>query len=396
MTSPSNTASRGGPLRILGAMTGTSCDGIDATCIELSSGGWQVLWRREAAYPAGLRARVLKLQKPGTRVPVRELLMLDRDLGEWYGAVLGKMIRKSKPSERPDVIANHGQTVAHHPDDGVTLQLGDSSRIAARTGCTVVAQFRNGDLAAGGQGAPLAPRFHQWVAAMLPEAEQGIAIHNMGGISNLTYIHPSGRVLAFDTGPGCSWIDAAASEATRGRMKMDRGGSMGIRGRPDGRALDRMLKHPFLKRSPPKSTGRDDFPYEMFQKATRSKGEDRVATATWYTIETAAIAYERWILKRKLPLAAIYLCGGGAKNMAIAGGLEARLDDVPVRSIAGADHDPQSMESHAFAMFGLLALMGSPLGGEWTGARGFAPPAHLIPGENWRDVLLKLRALNAG
>jgi anhydro-N-acetylmuramic acid kinase len=362
-------------------MTGTSCDGLDAACLELDSVGWRPLWQESRPYPASLRRRVIAIQKPGSRVSLLELLELNRDLGEWYASTLAALVRSKRPA--PDVIANHGQTIAHFPDEGVTLQAGDPARIAVTTGLTVVSNFREGDLAAGGQGAPLVPLYHRMLADRLQGG--GVAIHNLGGISNLTYIDPAGAVLAFDTGPGNAWIDAAAERASG--KKMDRGGKLAFAGEIDPAAMRKLLKHPFLAKKPPKSTGRDDFPIELFFSSCRARGADLVATATAYTIETIARSYERWILDRGLPLRAIYLCGGGASNPAIVESLRSRLDGVEVGTLEDAGLDPRYVEAQSFALFGLLCLAGKPIGGPWTGARGYGPAGHIVPGRNWAEVV---------
>jgi anhydro-N-acetylmuramic acid kinase len=377
--------SRSSAVRILGVMTGTSCDGLDAACVEFDSGGWRPLWSASAGYPRELRERALAAQKPGTRETTRFWLELDRDLGRWYAGTIARALRGRKPRERPVAIANHGQTLAHFPDSGVTLQLGDPSRLAAETGLTVISHFRHGDMAVGGQGAPLAPLFHKLLAAGL-SGEDGVAIHNLGGISNLTYIAPDGQLLAFDTGPANVWIDAAAAAATRGRATMDKGGKLALSAEPDERAVSRALAHPFFSKRPPKSTGRDDFTVEGLLKLTRARDARLVATATAITIESVARAYERWILGARLPLQAIALAGGGARNPVLVEGIRARLPDVHVGLLEDAGLDSQLIEAQAFAFFGFMSLLGRPLGGSWTGARGFGPPGWITPGENWSEL----------
>lgn len=375
-------------LRILGVMTGTSCDGLDAACIEVTeSGAWKPRWADSAAYPAKLRARVLAAQLPLARRSFRDFLELQRDLGDWYGAALLRILGRNAGKGRPDAIANHGQTVAHFPAprrQGMTLQLGDPTRIARATELTVISGFRDGDMAAGGQGAPLVPRFHQLLARDLDRGGRGISIHNIGGISNLTYVSPGGRkVLAFDTGPGNIWIDAATARATAGRLRMDRGGRLGARGEPDYRAIESILSRRYFQCPPPKSTGRDDFPFQQLLARTRARGPDLVATATWVTIESIARAYERHVTGMRLPLGQILLSGGGARNRTLLTGLRARLPGIEVRTLTEEGIDGQLVEAQAFAYFGYLTLVGAPVGGSWTGCHGFGPPGHIIPGLNW-------------
>lgn len=383
-------------VRILGAMTGTSCDGLDACCVTIDEGGWQLLWSRSEPYPAALRKRVIDLQKPGSRHGLRDVLELDRDLGNWYGQSFARMIRAAPAGERPQVIANHGQTVAHFPApkaQGTTLQLGDPTRVATATGLTVVSKLRDGDMAAGGEGAPLLPMFHRIIAEQLES--DGVAIHNIGGISNLTYIPAGtrGEPIAFDTGPGNVWIDAAAELATGGKSRMDRGGKLARAGQVDVAAVQKLMRHPFFKKPAPKSTGRDDFPFELLRAATRARGADLVATATAFTVESIAVSYEREILDRGRELTAILVCGGGAKNPVLIDLLASRLPEVLVSPLGVYGFDEQLVESQAFAFFGMLALMGKPVGGSWTGVKAFGPPAHIVPGENWAEVLEALGAM---
>src|SRR5688500_333280 len=242
-------------MKILGVMTGTSCDGLDAACAEFQKNRWRPLWGKSAPYPPELRERVLAAQLPTAKLSLKAWGELHRDVGIWMARTLTRFLRNAA---RPDAIACHGQTVAHFPSVrklGFTIQIGDPSRIAEATGLTVVSNFRDGDMAAGGEGAPLAPRFHKLIAA----ERAGIAIHNLGGISNLTYLGPNEFVLAFDTGPANLWIDAAAELVTRGQCKFDRNGEIARRHTPDSRAVKNVLSDPFFQKNPPKSTGRDDF-----------------------------------------------------------------------------------------------------------------------------------------
>lgn len=383
---------RSNPLRILGVMTGTSCDGLDAACIEITPEGWKPLWAEDANFPATLRKRVLEFQKPASRKNAPDWLKLHRDLGEWYGKILAQMIKKH--SEPPDLIANHGQTIAHHPAprrEGITLQLGDPTRIVFHTGITVVSNFREGDMAAGGQGAPLAPLFHKLLSSQLDDPPGGgLSIHNIGGISNLTYISPQGEVLAFDTGPGNIWIDAAAERATGGKSRLDRNGKMAFQGVVDGNAVEKILKHPFFKKLAPKSTGRDDFPFELLLQNTKAEGADLVATATAITVESVALAYEDLMKFRKNPLAKIFVSGGGAKNPTLMAWLRFRLPEIKIEPLSSTGIEGQWIEAQAFAVLGMFSMLGHPLGGAWTGVQGFGPPGHLIPGTNWQQVLIKL------
>jgi anhydro-N-acetylmuramic acid kinase len=376
-------------VKILGVMTGTSCDGLDVACADFQKQNWKSLWTKSAPYPLPLRNRVLAAQLPEAKLSVREWGELHRDLGLWIARAIRSILAKIPDRILPEAIAFHGQTVAHFPAAkklGFTTQLGDPSRITEATGLTVISNFREGDMAAGGEGAPLAPRFHKFIAG----SRTGISIHNLGGISNLTYLGAKDLILAFDTGPANLWIDAAAELVTRGKQKFDRSGDLAGSAQPDLRAVDRTLKNNFFHRPPPKSTGRDDFPFSMLLDATGSRDASLVSTATTITVESMACAYETFILKKKLPLHTIYFSGGGARNRFLIESLRARLNGIRIASLTELGVDPHYVEANAFAYFGYLALQGRALGGGWTGVRDWAPPAHITPGRAWTQIVRQL------
>lgn len=379
---------------IAGVMTGTSCDGVDIAAVEFDPESWTPKWEASRPYPKKLRDRVFKLQAPGAKTTVEEIFSLHTEIGDWIGEVVTDLIEELSDDERPEAIAVHGQTIAHHPSKrpfGFTVQLGDPARVSNKTGRTVISNFRQGDLAAKGEGAPLVPLYHYLLSSILPGGHDGVAIHNLGGISNFTYIDPKGGMIACDTGPANVWIDAAVRKTTRGKKTFDDGGHLALEGKISFPILKHLLKHPYLKLPAPKSTGRDDFPPEYFLSRAKSlKGSDLVATATAYTVETIAQAYERFILKERHPLSTIYLCGGGAKNEAIRFWLADRLEGVDVRTIEDHGFESQYIEAQAFAFLGYRSLLGLPVGGSWTGVNRFAPPGMITPGKNWEQVLKSL------
>ncbi len=381
-------------ITIAGVMTGTSCDGVDIAAIEFDPESWTPKWEASLPYPAKLRDRVFKLQRPKATTTIEEIFSLHTEIGDWIGDVVTDLIEGLSADERPSAIAMHGQTVAHYPSrrpHSFTVQLGDPTRVAEKTGRTVISQFRNGDLAADGEGAPLVPLYHYLLSSVLPGGHDGIAIHNLGGISNFTYIDPRGGILALDTGPASVWIDAAMEKITKGKKKFDAGGHAAITGSIHIPTVKKLLAHPYLKRPAPKSTGRDEFPPEyFFQRAGKLKGNDLVATATAYTVETIAQAYERFVLDERKPLKAIYLCGGGAKNDTIRHWLADRLEGVDVHTIEEHGFESQYIEAQAFSFLGYRSLLGLAVGGRWTGVDRFGPPGQITPGRNWMEVLKSL------
>lgn len=377
-------------LHIVGVMTGTSCDGLDAVHMKISDRGMTTLDSLRAEYPTALRSRVLDIQTPGSKHSLKALLEIDRDLGIWFAKTL-----KPWCSRKPvDLIANHGQTVAHHRGGnqlGTTLQLGDPFILAARTGITVCSQFRRGDLAMEGEGAPLLPIFHQKIIETYFSKEDGVAIHNLGGISNLSYFRKGICEMAFDTGPANCWIDAATQHMTRGRLSFDRDGKIAQKGEIDHAAVARARKLPYFKLSPPKSTGRDDFHAPLLFQLTKKRDEDFVTTATEITVQTVVDAYQKFIIRKSKPLKKIILLGGGAKNPFLVRKLQKHLRPVQVVTSDSLGLDSQLIEAQGFAYMGYLSLQGKALGGKWTGAKKNAPPGFLIPAENWKSLLRKIR-----
>ena len=382
---------------ILGLMTGTSCDGIDGSYLKFEGGQWESVWSASLAYPSALRERVLGFQKPKSRWPLKDILNLDRDLGDFYAQSVHELIKIKKQSSHgdgPAIIANHGQTVAHFPHElaqGTTMQLGDPSRISEKTGLTVVSHFRQGDMASGGQGAPLVPLFHQLIAKRAGLDRGGVAIHNLGGISNLTYLGPQNKMIAFDTGPGNVWIDAAAHYVSRGQLKMDFDGLLAKNARPDHKILKKLLSHPYFSLPPPKSTGRDDFTISHFLCHFKNRSNVAVATATELTITSIVHDYQRWILSRKKPLTHIFLCGGGAQNPVLVAGLKKQLNGIKIEPLGILGIDPQWAESMAFAYYGYRTLLGQSLGGKWTGGSAHSSPGWITPGRNWPEIIHWLR-----
>jgi anhydro-N-acetylmuramic acid kinase len=379
-------------MKFLGVMTGTSCDGLDAACSDFQKQNWKSLWTKSAPYPPVLRKRVLAAQLPAAKLSIREWGELHRDLGIWMARSIQNMLLRTPLWMRPDAIACHGQTVAHFPAAkklGFTIQLGDPTRITEATGLSVISNFRDGDMAAGGEGAPLAPRFHKFIAG----SRAGISIHNLGGISNLTYLGPKNLILAFDTGPANLWIDAAAELVTRGKQKFDHNGELARTARLQpgaNKTIAQILRDPFFRRPPPKSTGRDDFPFSKLSNATKTRDASLVATATAITVESIARAYETFVLKKNLPLHTIYFTGGGARNRFLIKSLRARLSEIRIAPLTELGIDPHYLEANAFAYFGHLALQGQALGGAWTGVRDWAPPAHITPGRAWPRIVQQL------
>lgn len=357
-------------MKVVGLMSGTSADGVDAalvsivrkaTRVEVEMGAFYSL-----LYPRSLQQRVLSASVSGT---VADLCHLNALLGEWFAnAALGVIRAAQLTTEDVDLIGSHGQTVHHLPngikDTGVgairsTLQIAEPAVIAERTGITTVANFRPRDMAAGGQGAPLTPGTH---ALLFQHARRGRLIVNLGGISNVTYL-PRGTgadgPIAFDTGPANMVLDGIMFRSTNGRVTMDRDGRLATKGRVDSRLLAKLLAHPYLSQSPPKSTGREIFGEAMqadllsWPQARKLSVEDLLATCTRWTAEAIGTA-RRWI---KGGIDDVIVGGGGVKNRAIMEHLKDVFAPVPVTTFEAQGWDSKALESVAFAILAYQTVM---------------------------------------
>jgi len=380
-------------VRVIGLMSGTSLDGVDAALVEVEGRGTEdvrirVLHALTLPYSDARRGAIHDAILAGT---AEALCGVHAELGEWLAeAALAVCAAASVDVATVDAIGSHGQTVWHRPPAegrrGATLQLGDPATIAERTGRPVVADFRSRDVAAGGQGAPLVPWTDQLLFSLPDRAR---ALQNLGGIGNVTRVPPRGSaepVFAFDTGPGNALIDAAVEIATGGRHRFDRDGRLAARGRVDAALLEELLRHPYFAAEPPKSTGREEFgrPFvERLVEATQPEGDqdwmDLVATLTELTARTVADAYRRWVLPGGVD--EVVLTGGGARNPVLADRIRALLHPLPVLDGAALGIDPDAKEAVAFALLAWAHLRGIPANlPSATGAAGRRVLGSLTPG----------------
>lgn len=339
----------------LGIMSGTSADGLDAAAIELSDERprprVRLLAHLARPYPDALRYRILAAAS-GAPLPAHDLATLHTALGDAYAAAARELI--AGLSAAPDCIAVHGQTVAHHPAEHATLQLGDVSRVALATGVPAIGDFRSADVALGGQGAPLVP----FADHLLFSGQAARAILNLGGIANLTFLpgDDPGAVTAFDTGPGNMVIDQLAR---KGGSELDRDGAAAARGRVDERALAAALAHPYFARPAPKSTGREEFGAPFAQQllaAVRAGGgslDDAIATATALTVESVARALDGG------PWTECIVAGGGTRNPTLRERLRERTG-LALRTTDELGIPAEAREAVAFAILGAYRLRGEP------------------------------------
>ena len=391
-------------MTIIGLMSGTSADGIDAALLEIvpSKGlpKLRLLCFAVFPFPNGLRDRILRVADAGSGA-TSDICRLNVLLGELFAkAAISVARRAGVPLRDVALIGSHGQTIAHLPDPkaehGVsirsTLQIGEPSVIAERTGITTVADFRPRDLAAGGEGAPLTPYLH---ALLFRHPRRDRIVLNLGGIANLTFL-PKGRglrgVLAFDTGPGNVLIDTLMARLTGGAMGVDLDGRIAASGEVDPRLLRRLIAHPYFRRKPPKSTGREEFGPTLIdallcRAAARSiTEEDLVATVTAFTAESVALHVRR-DLSRSAASAELITCGGGANNPTLIRRLQEALPEGRLLSADEAGFPGRAIEASAFALLAYLTTRGLPGNlPHITGATHSAILGKIVPGRAFRGL----------
>ncbi|HEX6882685.1 MAG TPA: anhydro-N-acetylmuramic acid kinase [Planctomycetota bacterium] len=344
---------------VAGVLSGTSADGIDVALLRFGVAGRPTpLAFGTRPFPEPLRA-ALRSALDGAALDARTTALLTRDLGRAFGAAARALA--DAHGLVLDLVGSHGQTVYHHdgvePAGAATLQLGDGDFVAAAAGALTVSDFRPADLALGGEGAPLSAALDP---ELFPDLPRPAAILNLGGIANVTFLAPEGATLAFDTGPANALLDGLARLALG--QPFDRDGATAARGRVAPELLEELLAHPFLDRPPPKSTGRDTFgqPYVAgVRTRARALGlapEDLLATATELVAASVAQACERFLPARPR---ALVLCGGGARNRALAAAL-ARRTGLPTSASDVHGLAAEAREATVFAHLAVRAVLHRP------------------------------------
>lgn len=356
------------PVRyIVGLMSGSSCDGVDAALVRAKRHGAKTRIKliafKTLPYGGTLKARLLTSRKDA-----KELSALSFEIGDIFAqAAVAMQEEASRGGVEVDFIASHGHTVAHVPprngQSGFgTIQIGEPALIAERTRLPVVSDFRPRDMAAGGQGAPLVP-YADWV--LFHRMGETVGCLNIGGIANFTVVTQELKdVYAFDTGPGNMPIDGAMRLLSRGQHHMDWDGANAARGRIDGELLERLLDHPYFAQMPPKSTGREEFgehvylPQEIMNRSEYTP-EDVVATVTAAVAKSIAQAHNRFIAPTN-PVARIIVSGGGAKNRTLMNMLRTELSTMDIRLSDDLGLPGDAREAIAFAILGNETICGSP------------------------------------
>lgn len=354
--------------RAIGLMSGTSMDGVDAALIETD--GERIRRRgpgasrpytdeeRKLVEAAARAARDLddRTARPPALAEAEEAVT--RAHAESVRAFLAA---NAVDAQGVDVLGFHGQTVLHRPQTGLTVQLGDGTKLAELTGIAVVHDFRARDMAAGGQGAPFAPVYHR---ALVKAARLGppVAVVNIGGVANVTWIGADDAIIAFDTGPGNGLLDDWAARHTGAAM--DRDGALAARGAVEETVLTRLLDNPFFELNPPKSLDRGDFSLSGLDTLNDADG---AATLTAFTAESIALARR---FMPEVPKTWI-VCGGGTRNPALMAALRARLEGT-VRTADDLGWSGEFMEAEAFGFMAVRSLRGLPL--TWPSTTGAREP----------------------
>ena len=377
--------------RVIGLMSGTSFDAIDAAAADLVLDGDTLRLTPRGMvsmpYPERLRTDLADALPPN-QTDLASVCRLDTAIGQAFAEVAVQAVRELCDGHA-DLVVSHGQTVHHWVDhDQVrgTLQLGQPAWIVEETGIAVISDLRPADVAAGGQGAPLVSLFDAlWLAGRLDAGHRPAAL-NLGGIANVSVLdpgdaNPAERVRAWDTGAANALIDAAVRELTGGREQYDHDGQRAARGRVHPEALRRLLAEPYHALPPPKTTGKELFhPGYLTDRLTGLElpADDLVATLTELTARTVTES-----VKHEAPgTDELWVSGGGVRNPAMMRALAGALPDAPVRSVAELGLDPQAKEAYAFAVLGFLTVHGLPgAAPSATGARRAAVLGRVSPGD---------------
>ena len=351
----------------IGLMSGTSLDGIDCAIVDLAGGTPALIAAHCHALPENLRHDVLTLCAD-KQAPFTELGRLDIELGRCFADAVAKTLAAAGiVAQEIEAIGSHGQTAFHQPNSAApfSLQIGDPNTIAERTGITTVADFRRRDMAAGGQGAPLAPLLHQHCCA---SPTKNRAIVNIGGIANITLLLANGERVAFDTGPGNVLMDLWIAQHDGARF--DKNGEWATGGSVDTAFLAELMSEPYLALAAPKSTGRELFNGAWLEQRLASlkqwpSPQNIQATLLEFTATTLSTA-----LLAGMRQGEIYLCGGGAHNTALLKRIGKLMPGYYVGTTAEIGIDPDWLEAMAFAWMAQQTLDGvAVVTSPFTGAK---------------------------
>lgn len=344
----------------VGLMSGTSVDAIDAALVCCRGDGIELLATHQHDIPAPVRERIAALCRPGAD-EIERMGPLDRELGLLFAAATGELLAAAGTApEQVRAIGSHGQTIRHRPRSAgaeaqaaFTLQVADPNTIAETTGITTVADFRRRDLAAGGEGAPLAPAFH---AAALASEGVNRAVVNIGGIANATLLMGKELRMGFDTGPGNTLLDHWILRH-RGQA-FDRDGRWSAGGTVSAELLEALLEHKYFLNTGPRSSGREAFNLDWVDQVLSAHAPLRPEDVQSTLAELTATSIARAIDESGLAVEEAYVCGGGAHNTDLMGRLRSHLGQIRLGTTAGLGIDPDWVEAMTFAWLAFRTLEG--------------------------------------
>lgn len=345
---------------LIGLMSGTSLDGVDAVLARFEPEP-AMLASTFVPMPDDLKQALLGLNQAQAD-ELHTCQLAANQLAQLYAQAVQQLLSQAGVSaSQVGAIANHGQTIRHRPDLGYTVQIGNHALLAELTGLPVIADFRSRDVAAGGQGAPLVPAFHRGLF------HSGDVVVNIGGISNLSWLAPDGSVLGFDCGPGNVLLDYWC-QCHQGQS-FDAGGAWAAQGQVQTALLEAMLSSPFFQLAPPKSTGRDDFNPDWLLNWPLADYSAVDVQATLCALTARAIVQD---IQRYCPsVARVLVCGGGARNASLMAALQGSMGPVPVMKTDQVGVPGDWLEAFAFAWLGWRYLQALPGNlPSVTGARG--------------------------
>ncbi len=357
---------------VIGLMSGTSVDGIDAAVVEIDNKKPPRLVEF-ATYPyqKSLRKRILATSSPGGG-STEDVCCLNFLLGEVFAEAALKIIAKADLNPNDiQLIGSHGQTVRHLPNPvkqcgyniSGTLQIGEAAVIARRTGITTVADFRPADMAAGGQGAPLLALLH----CRLFQSGEDVIVQNIGGIGNLTYIPANGElknIIAFDSGPGNMLLDGIMAYFSKGGQSYDHNGSTAAEGKVCEPLLAELLEHPYLTKKPPKTCGREEFGNILLKQIIRQARKlklslaDLMQTVTVFTAKSIVYAYNDFVFPQA-KVKKVLVCGGGRYNLTLMFHLQNELE-IPIQPVDDYGVSSDALEAMGFALLAHETLFGRP------------------------------------
>jgi anhydro-N-acetylmuramic acid kinase len=341
----------------IGLMSGTSMDGIDAALVRFEHDALDILHTAEYDYPDALREQLLAARSDSALRTPGDVPELHLRVGEAFRDAANSLLAiAGVAAEAVAAIGSHGQTLRHAPNASppYSLQIGDADVIAAGTGITTIADFRRADIELGGQGAPLAPAFHEW---LFREAGALRVVLNVGGIANITVLpDDDDRTTGFDTGPGNTLLDAWAHEHLG--QPFDRDGAWGATGAVHETLLKEMLADPYFQSAPPKSTGFEYFNLDWLRKLPIAGLAPADVQATLCALSAASIA--RDIRSHAGHRCDVFVCGGGARNSDMMRRLREKLPECRVQTTAATGLDPDWVEAVAFAWLAMRSLEGLP------------------------------------